>query len=258
MSEREDHLNLAIEVFARAFARIRSRTYPMPAVQKGDFWILADQPHRSKARAAELITTNLIPKHHTKVGSRLSCPRYQTCLILTSDQELEILPQFKKEGFRRIIIEPFYTLDPTQAILKTDPRVQRVKTEDLAESVRLANQGRSQIDPDLLKIDNAAARLYAATQDNQVIGWVTSHRIENKGNWVSNLYVRPEFRNQKLGSALMSALLIDDARLGVPLSVLTASNLGTHLYPKLGYNQIATLHVHRPPNYPAKPRELCL
>jgi len=258
MPEREDHLNLAIEVFARAFARIRSRTYPMPAIQKGDFWILADQPHRSKARAAELISTNPIPQNHSKTGGRLECTRYHTCLILTPEQEPQILPLFKQESFRRISIEPFYTINPAKALLTSDPRVQRVKTEELSELVRIANQGRSQIDPELLKIDNAAARLYAATHEDQVIGWVNSQRIEDKGNWVSNLFVHPDFRNQKLGSALMSALLLDDARFGVPLSVLTSSHLGTHLYPKLGYTQIATLHMFRPPNYPRKPRELCL
>lgn len=251
-------LESAIEVFARAFAQTRSRTYPQIATFQNNIWALHDEPHRPKARAAELITSNLNPQDHIQIGDQLQVPRWHSALILTPEQEPQTLKSFKDVGFRRIAIEPFFTLNPKEANLTQNPHVKRINSLEEAELVRLANRGRAQISPEHLTTDNAPVRLYAAIYEGKAIGWVSAYKVEGKGSWVANLAVVPEHRNQGLGAALMSALLADDARLKTPLSVLASSNLGAHLYPKLGYNQIAIIHVLRPPNYPRKPRELCL
>jgi GNAT superfamily N-acetyltransferase len=62
-------------------------------------------------------------------------------------------------------------------------------------------------------------RHYLALVDNSIVGWVSSIQA-GKSNWCSNLVVRPNFRRQGIGSALLAKMLRDDRAAGSSKSVL--------------------------------------
>ena len=54
------------------------------------------------------------------------------------------------------------------------------------------------------------------------------------------------FRRQGIGASLMRTMLLDDRKLGFEYSALTATELGSALYPALGYQLVGTLYVFHP------------
>lgn len=245
----------SLEVFARAFAQIRSRTYPVVPELQSQIWILADTPYRTKARASELITTVQHPDSVLAIGAQLECPRWVLTLAVPKDQDPEpVARDFKNAGYKRICTEPFYIREPSTPLPPPRHEIQRVQDRDLAAHLRKRSKGK-QIEDEHIENPEAPNRLYACLIDGEARGWVSTLRIDDLGVWISNLWVEPSARRQGIGTSLMHALLKDNPEL---VSVLAASSAGSHLYPRVGFEQIATLLLFRAPNYPRKPRELCL
>src|SRR5207244_7275352 len=94
---------------------------------------------------------------------------------------------------------------------------------------------------------NAPIRLYGAFDNETPVGWVRSVSTHSDCNWVSNLFVHPDYRRRGIGKSLMSAMLNEDASYGVEYSALLASQTGALLYPHLGYEQQGLLLVFVPP-----------
>lgn len=242
-------LMVAAEVFIRGLGHVRSMTYPCGINIESDVWMLRDEADRLRARAAELTaiepTVDQIDARVAAVAPSLR--RWMLCYLEPEDADsprsTPAAPAaFRAAGYRRRRVEPFFVADPELAP-RFDGPVVRVRTPDLAEKARLANGGRRQLLPGDLATDDATTRLYVAMDGRDVVGWVSSVRVGTLGSSVANLFVVGSARRRGLGRALMSAVLADDARLGVRASVLTASSDGTRLYPHLGYRQIATLHA---------------
>jgi GNAT superfamily N-acetyltransferase len=239
----------ATEVFVRGFARVRSMTYPYGVSLDSGVWLLRDEPDRTKARTAELTAVEPTPD---QIGARVTTAspalrRWSLCYLDPEDPDAPRArppapTAFREAGYRRRRIEPLFVADPARTP-RFDGPVERVRTPELAERVRLANGGRRQLLPGDLDADDAPTRLYAALDGRAVVGWVSSVRVGALGASIVNLFVDASARGRGLGRALMSAALADDARLGAPASVLTASADGARLYPHLGYRQIATLHL---------------
>lgn len=249
MTELPISLAHAAEVFVRGFGHIRSMTYPYGASLEDDVWLLRDEPDRDKARTSELTaiepTVEQIARRVAAVSPALR--RWMLCYLEPEDPgspraKPPAPTAFREAGYRRRAIEPLFVADPASAP-RFDGPVVRVRTPELSERTRIANSGRRQLLPGDLDTDDATTRLYAAMDGRDVVGWVSSVRVGTLGSYVANLFVLPSARRRGLGRALMSAVLADDARLGIGASVLGASNDGTRLYPNVGYRQVATMHA---------------
>ena len=88
-------------------------------------------------------------------------------------------------------------------------------------------------------------RLYAALIDGEVVGWVRSI-VCRGGSCVSNMEVQPDFRRQKIASALLVKMMRDDRKQGIKASTLTSSKAGAKLYTTLGYQPLGTLLLFTP------------
>ena len=86
---------------------------------------------------------------------------------------------------------------------------------------------------------------FAIHDGAQDLGWVT-HVPTRGGDWVSSLWVRPEYRGRGFGRALMTDLLYHAKEQGEVASVLLATSDGARLYPKIGYQQMAVLQMFCP------------
>lgn len=239
-------MDAALEVFARAFSQVRSRAYPVIPRHQDGVWILADTPHRPKARAAELITATADPDLLLRVGGSIPAKRWSLALAVPAHQSLESAARlFKSHGWSRFSTEPFFTLEPAKANLCFGHDVRRIDSLDMVRHIQKISKAKH-IELEHVGIPDAPNRLYACFKEGEPVGWVSSLRIGALGTWVSNLFVQHSHRSQGVGAALMSTLLQDNPD---SLSVLAASSDGARLYPKLGYDRIADLILFRPPGY---------
>ncbi len=125
-----------------------------------------------------------------------------------------------------------------------DPRAVRARSAEHVARIAKAARMRP-VTMGAADVDDAEIRLYETSLDGENVGWVRSIQA-GPDAWVSALNVRESARRQGLGTALMAALLHDDARLGRRSSVLLASCTGALLYPRLGYERMGTMLILMP------------
>ena len=247
-------LERAMEVFARGFSYVRSRTHPYEATKVGvpgypdapPLWLLRDAPRRrGNYRSEEWVSCNL-PAAAVDAAARAGTRgRYVICAIHpagTSDQPL-------RDGFKTLD----YRLNTTEPLmahpLRRIPRVpepaviERVLTAEMAERLHRATSNR-QIRPDDLH-PGARQRQYVAFIDDTVVGWVGSITV-NGATWCQNLFVVEQYRRRGIARAMLCRMLRDDRAYGASMAVLTSSHTGAKLYPLVGYRQIGLLLAYTP------------
>lgn len=145
---------------------------------------------------------------------------------------------YRALGWRLLRTEPAF-VHFLKDLPPLDPRA--VRAIDAAHVARVAQAARMRpASMGASETGDAEIRLYETSVEGINVGWVRSVKA-GPDAWVSALNVREEHRRQGLGTALMAALLHDDARLGRRTSVLLASHTGALLYPRLGYERVGTL-----------------
>ncbi len=234
--------------FVRGFARARSVSYPRVVDEVGDLWVVRDEPVRAKGRVCDVVGVMAGPEKFLEVIRAEPQERWSVCRI---DGELDkrVVPDgFKAAGFRRNMMLPLFFRE-LDGSFQADDRIRRVLDRELVERVRKAGGGGRLLENVDLEDGPNCRRLYAAIEEGELMGWVASVPVPGEGAYVVNLYVEPEVRGRGLGSALMTTMLADDFRHGVKWSCLSASEDGTRLYPKVGYQQVGTMQFFWPPKY---------
>jgi GNAT superfamily N-acetyltransferase len=242
----------ALEVFVGGFCFVRSFTRPYVAERLGGLWVLRDAPapggNRSRGeRKREVIAHYAPPAEVVRAIRAAAIPWHFVCHVHGTDGSFqEVRAAYKALGYRAIATEWLFAHHLAEVPeLAATPPVRRVRSEGDAERLRRARRGRRAIRREDLGAERPAQRLYAAMDDREVYGWVSSVPV-GRHAWVADLMVRPEHRGRGFGRALMSALLLDDRAQGVASSVLLASSDGARLYPHLGYRQIGVLQMFAP------------
>ena len=243
-------LKRAARAFAEGFSTTRSLTHPYLVRELGPILVMEDGPRRSgDSRNSEYVGLNLEPALMVDAVERdvaaLSRGRkYALCAIYSDEEEMAAAELvFRERGYRLIIREPMFVHDGIPAPLN-GPSPVRLLT-DPEELRNLAKQCRRRpMDPRDLTNSTPKIRAFIATEGDDIMGWVKSIRCDDETTWVSDLFVRPEFRRRGLGTQLMTTMLVDDRNRGFYTSVLLASHAGAALYPGLGYRQIGTLLLY--------------
>lgn len=241
MADTEHGLRQVAGVFARGFSYTRSIVHPYECRTVGSLWLLTDAPRtRGGYRRDEWIACGDDPVEVHRVATSTSRREYCISAIVPEGVDrFRISEAYKKLGYR---------FSSTEAVMRhaleripgrsASAKILRVEDESLASRLNRAARAR-QILPEHL-VANSPLRAYAALVDDEIAGWVRSITVDD-ATWVSNLYVRRQFRRRGIGGALMTKLLRDDRRFGSRLSVLTASRAGSLLYPTIGYDTVGTL-----------------
>ncbi len=98
----------------------------------------------------------------------------------------------------------------------------------------------------VIKNNNGAVKL-VGTEDGTLAGYVFYQwgegplKLKRKKGVIYDLYVRPQFRNSGMGSALLKNALDDLKRRGVEivqLTVMSRNNRALNLYKKYGFTEI--------------------
>ena len=233
-------LSDAVEIFVEAFSREKSRTYPyIPTQLEPWLWVMQDTPDRKKARKREVISISGDPVRTVERVAREGIGWHFVCEIHTPDIEFaQIRKEYKRLGYRAISTEWLFV----HPLADLPPRVQGIEVikielqEAMATIPQTASQKRQLME---------GTTKFAIHDVSQDLGWVT-HVPTQGGDWVSSLWVRPEYRGRGFGRALMTELLHHASEQGDVASVLLATADGARLYPKLGYQQMAVLQMFCP------------
>ena len=230
----------AVEIFVQAFSQEKSRTYPyVPTQLEPWLWVMQDTPDRKKARKREVISFLGDPQATVSRVAQEGIGWHFVCEIHSTDVDFEtVRAEYKRLGYRAVSTEWLFVhrLDvlPDR---NTAIDVVKIESEEVLASIpQTASQKRKLM---------AGTTKFAIHDGQQDLGWVT-HIPMLGSSWVSSLWVRPEFRGNRMGRALMTELLHHAKARGEAASVLLATSDGAKLYPKLGYEQIAVLQMFCP------------
>lgn len=247
MSDRTHDIDFAIEVFVRGHSAGKSRTYPYEATRVGPLWVMRDAPRKNPRddRKEEWIAHGIDAKKVDAIARRHTRGRFFVCAIIADGEpDGPLRAAYKALGYRLLATEGVF-IQPLQRIPKppSSVMVERVRTPELAAA--LGKVTRTRPIPEDLLAGNAPFRQYVALDANDIVGRVRS--VDAAGaTWCADMYVSPSHRRRGIGHALLSRMLRDDRTRGSKCSVLTASHTGALLYPRAGYDRIATLYMFAP------------
>jgi GNAT superfamily N-acetyltransferase len=239
-------LESAIDVFAAGFAMTKSRTWPYEVVRIGGVRVLRDVERRNPKdyRKEEWIVQDTPPSRVDTLARKHTRGRFFVCPIIRPEESAEELKAaWKSLGYRLLSTEPMFVhtlrrIPKCMAVV--DIRLVR-SPEDVAEFAKVT---RMRPEPAEVLTDDAY-RQYIAVRDDRIVGWVRSIETPS-GNWCTNMVVKPEFRRQGIGRALLTRMLRDDRERGAAQCVLLASHTGALLYPHVGYQQCGLLFIFVP------------
>lgn len=89
-------------------------------------------------------------------------------------------------------------------------------------------------------------RLYIVTVDNKLAGCIGLRKIDNENCEMKRLYVRPEFRGNKIARNLVTMIIDDAKKIGYKnmlLDTLPFLKEAIHLYKKLGFYEIKKYNI---------------
>jgi GNAT superfamily N-acetyltransferase len=237
-------IEFAIEVFVRGHAAGRSRTFPYEVSRVAPLWAMRDALRKNPRdyRKEEWVAYDVEPKKADAIVRQHARGRFFLCVML-AEGEPDALTRaaYKALGYRLLATEGFFVQR-----LKRIPRpqspvsIEHVRTSHLA--AQLGKITRTRPIADNLLGDDAPFRQYVALDGEDIVGRVRS--VDAVGaTWCADMYVDPSQRRRGIGQALLSKMLRDDRARGSKCSVLTASQTGALLYPRVGYERIGTLFM---------------
>ncbi len=239
----------ALEVFLKGFGAARSYTSPyLVSHPSPNIWLLSDPPdaNRKVKRSAEMVAYHSTAEEIITVRNKLALNRHSLCILLDeAADDRHTVNNYKNIGYRAIGREPLFILHTAARIRHTQHDIRRIVTACDADLIAKAARYR-QILRRFLTEENSECRLYAAFENGTPVGWVRSIRTHDDCAWVSNLYVKQEFRRRGIALSLMTSMLDDDEKYGVAFSVLLSSITGSFMYPALGYEQRGLLLIFSP------------
>lgn len=240
-------LDRAIDAFMAGFAYTKSYAHPYVVTRVGDLRIMRDGPGRKlDPRLEEIIVHGTPPEEVVRQVRAYGVDRHAICTVESTGADYEALKkEYRQRGYRLISRQPFFVKDLSLQKPFSGKRVRRVASGADADLIFKTTRRRLSFREHLSE-DDSAIRMYAAFDEQTVLGTVMSVTSIQGARWVANLVVEPQHRRKGIGSELMLAMLDDDRRLGYEHSVLLASTAGSKLYPLLGYEQIGLLQIFMP------------
>jgi ribosomal protein S18 acetylase RimI-like enzyme len=217
-------------------------------VKVGGLQVVRDAPGRKRPpRRESIIVSGVYPEEAVATVRAYGPSHWALCIVEPTSADHDALKEeYKALGYRLNIRFPFFVRDLERPVeVPHRFAIERVTDSRLADEVARV-KGRKLPPIETLQGDDAKVRVYAAVPSDGPSGWVMSIRATRTENWVSDLYVLPEYRRRGLGEQLLRRMLIDDALLGVKHSVLLSSSDGEGLYRRLGYEQIGLMQIFTP------------
>lgn len=155
------------------------------------------------------------------------------------------MARYTAQGLRHAYSEVLMACDLRQRI-RTAPAydVRRATRADVQSWNALDPEGATWLHP--LNVFVPAMGHYAMFKDEQLVARGRSLQLASGCSYVSMVYTAPAYRRQGLAMALLQHILNEDARAGIQLSTLLATQSAVPLYQRVGYQALAQTHVFTP------------
>ena len=112
--------------------------------------------------------------------------------------------------------------------------------EDFAKYLKLQDYD-SELENLDIKYGLPKGRLYLATVEGEVAGCIALKYVDEKTCELKRLYVKPEFRGNKIADALVDQIIDDAKKIGykkIQLDTLPFLKSAIHLYERYGFYEI--------------------
>ena len=112
--------------------------------------------------------------------------------------------------------------------------------EDFAKYLKLQDYD-SELENLDIKYGLPKGRLYLATVEGEVAGCIALKYVDEKTCELKRLYVKPEFRGNKIAEALVDQIIDDAKKIGykkIQLDTLPFLKSAIHLYERYGFYEI--------------------
>ena len=137
--------------------------------------------------------------------------------------------------------KPAYkSIEKIKALFKEYTDMLVKEDEDFAEYLKLQDYD-SELENLDIKYGPPKGRLYLATVEGEVAGCIALKYIDEKTCELKRLYVKPEFRGNKIAEALVGQIIDDAKKIGykkIQLDTLPFLKSAIHLYERYGFYKI--------------------
>jgi GNAT superfamily N-acetyltransferase len=229
---------------------MKAFAYPYVSERVSGLWVMKDgigaKPRR-EPRRSEIVTFGKSPEVVVEIAREANIGKHFVSHMHTLDESAnEIRSAYKSLGYRPMLSEEFFVHDMKNIPeLDSKPAISRVVSLEDSDKIKRNRRNRKPIRDADLTAENPEHRLHAVIERNRAYGWVGSVPF-GKDTWISDLFVREEYRGKGFGRALMSKVMQEDKKFGIERSVLLASGAGARLYPHMGYEHIGSLQLFCP------------
>ena len=138
-------------------------------------------------------------------------------------------------------IKPAYRcIDKIKELFKEYTDMLVKEDEDFAKYLKLQDY-ESELENLDIKYGPPKGRLYLATVEGEVAGCIALKYIDEKTCELKRLYVKPEFRGNKIADALVDQIIDDAKKIGykkIQLDTLPFLKSAIHLYERYGFYKI--------------------
>ena len=138
-------------------------------------------------------------------------------------------------------IKPAYkSIEKIKELFKEYTYMLVKEDEDFAKYLKLQDYD-SELENLDIKYGLPKGRLYLATVEGEVAGCIALKYIDEKTCELKRLYVKPEFRGNKIADALVDQIIDDAKKIGykkIQLDTLPFLKSAIHLYERYGFYEI--------------------
>ena len=138
-------------------------------------------------------------------------------------------------------IKPAYkSIEKIKELFKEYTDMLVKEDEDFAKYLKLQDYD-SELENLDIKYGPPKGRLYLATVEGEVAGCIALKYIDEKTCELKRLYVKPEFRGNKIADALVDQIIDDAKKIGykkIQLDTLPFLKSAIHLYERYGFYEI--------------------
>lgn len=191
----------------------------------------------------DFYVANCDPK--AAVAAIKSVPPIANQYITVLDDRPDCVARYTVLGLRHAYSEVLMACDLRQ-------RIRTAPAYDVRRATRVDVQSWNMLDPEgaiwlhPLNVFVPAMAHYAVFVDAQLVARGRSLQLASGCSYVSMVYTAPAYRRQGLAMALLQHILNEDARAGIQLSTLLATQSAVPLYQRVGYQALAQTHVFTP------------
>lgn len=138
-------------------------------------------------------------------------------------------------------IKPAYkSIEKIKELFKEYTDMLVKEDEDFAKYLKLQDYD-SELENLDIKYGLPKGRLYLATVEGEVAGCIALKYVDEKTCELKRLYVKPEFRGNKIAEALVDQIIDDAKKIGykkIQLDTLPFLKSAIHLYERYGFYEI--------------------